>query len=44
MIAGSLVNNLGLSARQLQLIPFENYADCRFARLRLQAATSMNLF
>lgn len=38
MIAGSLANNLGLSARQLQLIPFENCADCRFARFRLQAA------
>jgi hypothetical protein len=40
MIAGSLANNLGLSARQLQLIPFENCADCRFARFPLQAATA----
>jgi hypothetical protein len=44
MIAGSVANDVGLSARQLQLIPFENCADCRFARFRLQAATSSILF
>jgi hypothetical protein len=33
MIAGSVANNLGWSARQLQLIPIEKYADCRLLQL-----------
>ncbi len=40
MIAVSVARNVGLSARQLQLIPFENCADCRFGRFPLQAATT----
>jgi hypothetical protein len=39
MIAGSFASNVGLSARQLQLIPVEKGADCWFGRFRLQAAT-----
>ena len=31
-----------MSARQLQLIPVENCADCWFVRFRLQAATTKN--
>jgi hypothetical protein len=38
-IAGSVANNLGLDARQLQPIPVEKCADCWFAHFRLQAAT-----
>jgi hypothetical protein len=38
-IAGSVANNVGLNRRQLQLIPVEKCADCRFAHFRLQAAT-----
>jgi hypothetical protein len=29
-IAGSVANNVGLSARQLHLILVKNCADCRF--------------
>jgi hypothetical protein len=42
-IAGSVANNVGLSRRQLQIIPVENCADCWFARFRLQAATGTGL-
>ena len=41
MIAGSVANNVGLSARQLHLIPVEKCADCRFAGFRLQVVTGM---
>jgi hypothetical protein len=30
MIAGSVANNVGLSAHQLHLIPVDKCADCRF--------------
>jgi len=42
MIAGSVANNVGLSARQLQLILVEKCADCWFVDFRLQAATARN--
>jgi hypothetical protein len=38
-IAGSVANNVGLSASQLHLIPVEKCADCRFAGFRLQVVT-----
>jgi hypothetical protein len=39
MIAGSVANNVGLSARQLHLIPVKKCADCRFACFLLQVVT-----
>jgi hypothetical protein len=38
-IAGSVANNVGLSASQLHLIQAEKCADCRFEGLGLQVAT-----
>lgn len=38
-IAGSVADNVGLRARQLQIIPVEKRADCRFAGFRLQVVT-----
>ena len=40
MIASSFAVNVGLSARQLQLIPVEKGADCWFVGFRLQVATT----
>ena len=39
MIAGSVADNVGLSACQLHLIPVEKCADCRFVGFRLQVVT-----
>ena len=43
MIAGSVANNVGLSFRQLHLIPVKKCADCRFAGFRLQVVTPRGL-
>ena len=43
MIADSIANNVGLSARQLHLIPVEKCADCRFTGFRLQVVTVNDL-
>jgi len=43
MIAGSVADNVGLSARQLQLIRAEKCADCRSDVFWLQAVTGIQL-